>query len=114
MGIISDKDLKEAIMRVLGTDVIRDSITVTLEELKEIVNVIPSVTGDFPITSVCRDDLEPYDFDIEKISDDDMRELADRMEDDYCEQLFRESMVIIAEDALHFPKLSDREEEEQE
>lgn len=114
MGTIRDKDLKEAIMRVLGIAIIRDPITVTLEELKEIINVIPSVTGDFPITSVCRDDLAPHGFDVEKISDEDMKELADRMEDDYCEQLFRDSMKIIAEDALHFPKLSDREEEEQE
>lgn len=109
METISDKDLKEAIMRVLGIAIIRDPITITLEELKKIVNIIPSVTGDFPITSVCRDDLEPYGFDIEKISDDDMRELADRMEDDYCEQLFRDSMNIIAEDVLHFPKLSNQE-----
>lgn len=113
MGTISDKDLEEAIMRVLGIAVIRDPITVTLEELRKIVDVIPSVTGDFPITSVCRDDLEPYGFDVDKISDDDMRELADRMEDDYCEQLFSTSMIIIAEVVLHFPKLSDREKEQE-
>ena len=42
----------------------------------------------FPITSVHRDDLEGQGFDVEKISDDDMQNLAEKMADDYCEQLF--------------------------
>ena len=59
--------------------------------------------GYFPITSVHRDDLQGAGFDVERISDDDMKELADKMANDYCEQLFWESMEIIAE-ILGFPK----------
>ena len=60
--------------------------------------------GYFPITSVHRDDLQGAGFDVEKISDDDMKELASKMADDYCEQLFWSSMEIIAGDILGFPK----------
>lgn len=59
--------------------------------------------GYFPITSIHRDDLQGAGFDAERISDDDMKELADKMAKDYCEQLFWESMEIIAE-ILGFPK----------
>ena len=60
--------------------------------------------GYFPITSVNRDDLASKGFDVRKISDGDMRELASKMADDYCEQLFWSSMEIIAEDCLGLPK----------
>lgn len=59
--------------------------------------------GYFPITSVHRDDLQGAGFDVERISDDDMKELADKMANNYCEQLFWGSMEIIAE-ILGFPK----------
>lgn len=60
--------------------------------------------GYFPITSVHRDDLASKGFDVRKISDGDMRELAKKMANDYCEQLFWCSMEIIAEDCLGLPK----------
>lgn len=60
--------------------------------------------GYFPITSVHRDDLASKGFDVRKISDGDMRELAKKMANDYCEQLFWDSMEIIAEDCLEFSK----------
>ncbi len=53
--------------------------------------------GYFPITTVHRADLEAKGFDISKITDDQMEELAKRMANDYCEQLFWDSMTIIAE-----------------
>lgn len=59
--------------------------------------------GYFPITSVHRDDLKAKGFDVDKISDDDMEELAQKMGNDYCTQLFWESMELIAE-FLNFPK----------
>lgn len=62
-------------------------------------------SGYFPITSVHRDDLEVKGFDVKKISDDDMRELAEKMSNDYCEQLFANSMEIIASEILDFPKV---------
>ena len=53
--------------------------------------------GFFPITSVCRDDLRARHFDADKVTDEQMQELARRMANDYCEQLFWDSMEIIAE-----------------
>lgn len=98
---VTEKDLREAIMRVKGIVIVDPQ---KIEDLKKIVEILPAVTGDFPITSVCRDDLGDYDFDVEKITDDNMRELADKMGDDYCEQMFHESMKIIAED-MGLPKI---------
>lgn len=103
MDYISNKDLKEAIMRVLGIAIIRDPITLTLKQLKDIIAILPSTTGDFPITSVSRVDLAACGFDAEKISDENMEELADKMEDDYCEQMFYESMKEAA-GYLNLPK----------
>lgn len=54
----------------------------------------------FPISSVCRNDLESKGFDISNVTDSEMSELADKLGDDYCEQLFWSSMEIIAEDCL--------------
>lgn len=59
--------------------------------------------GDFPITSVHREDLAHKGFDIRNISNQDMEELARKMSNDYQDQLFWESMVIIAEE-LNFPR----------
>lgn len=53
--------------------------------------------GFFPITSICRDDLKARGFDADKTTDEQMQELARRMANDYCEQLFWDSMEIIAE-----------------
>lgn len=57
----------------------------------------------FPITSVSRADLQAYGFDTRFITDGQMCKLADKMADDYCEQLFWTSMEIIAE-GLDFPR----------
>lgn len=89
------------------------------QELKSYFNAIEKPTnmeksfqnqlnsGYFPITSVHRNDLEAKGFDIKKISDDDMEQLAEKMANDYCEQLFWDSMEIIASDILDFPKAKD-------
>ena len=42
--------------------------------------------GYFVITSVHRNDLARTGFDVEKISDNDMDKLAEKMADDYCNQ----------------------------
>lgn len=61
--------------------------------------------GYFPITSIHRDDLATKGFDIRRISDSDMKQLADKMASDYCNQLFWSSLKILAEDGMHFPRL---------
>ena len=53
--------------------------------------------GFFPITSICRDDLKARGFDADKATDEQMQELARKMANDYCEQLYWDSMEIIAE-----------------
>ena len=53
--------------------------------------------GSFVISRVHRDDLEAIGFDTSEVDDDTMDELADRMGDDYGNQLFWESLESIAE-----------------
>jgi len=57
----------------------------------------------FIISRVGRDDLQHIGYDISEVDNDTMAELADRLGDDYCEQLFWGSLEIIA-DILNIPK----------
>jgi len=62
----------------------------------------------FPITSVCRDDiihafrnsdvLEQVKKKVEMMDDTEMKYLASKLADDYCEQLFWNSLKIIFEE----------------
>ena len=52
---------------------------------------------DFSITSVCRADLESIGFDTTTVDDATMKALAEKLADDYCDQLFWSSLEIIAE-----------------
>ena len=61
--------------------------------------------ADFKITSVCRADLEHIGFDTASVDDATMKKLAEKLADDYCEQLFWGSLEIIA-DYLKIPKHS--------
>ena len=51
----------------------------------------------FPITSVSRADLAGLGFDASQVSDEKMQRLASKMADDYLEQLYWSSLIIIAE-----------------
>lgn len=51
----------------------------------------------FQITSIHKDDLEHAGFDASKVSDGDMEDIAKKLADDYCEQLFWIALPIIAE-----------------
>lgn len=62
-------------------------------------------SGYFPITAIHRDDLASKGFDTRNISDATMEHLARKMADDYCEQLFWDSMVVIASDRFDIPRL---------
>ena len=57
----------------------------------------------FPVTTVSRTDLQACGFDTRFITDSQMCDLAKKMANDYCEQLFWSSMEIIA-DGLDFPR----------
>ena len=65
--MVTTENIKEAIMRVCGIAIVRDKIELSLDELKQIVEIMPQVTGDFPICSICRDDLAGKGYDVEKI-----------------------------------------------
>jgi hypothetical protein len=52
----------------------------------------------FPITTVCRADLEQAGFDITDVDDDTMSELASKMANAYCDMGFLEDLKILAED----------------
>jgi hypothetical protein len=60
--------------------------------------------ADFPITSVCRADLDSIGFDTGAVDDTTMRELAEKLAEDYCGQLFWSSLEILAEH-LKIPKV---------
>lgn len=63
--------------------------------------------GYFQVTAAHRDDLRFKGFDVSNVSDGDMKLLARKMADDYCEQLFWPSMEIIAEVSVKIPKTSE-------
>lgn len=60
--------------------------------------------GFFNITAVQRDDIQFAmkwsDAQVNQITDDMMREIARKMADDYCEQLFWDHLPIIVEFVL--------------
>lgn len=78
--------------------------------VQTIVSKLLERDGYFYITSVHRDDLETRGFDTSGVTDEEMRRLARKMGDDYCTQMFHESMEILAE-CMGFPKREDSDEE---
>lgn len=62
------------------------------------------MSKEFKITSVTREDLESRGFDTTNITDEQMERLAQKMCDDYLEQMFWISLDIIAEDIIGIPK----------
>jgi hypothetical protein len=54
--------------------------------------------GGFPITSVARGDLESLGFDASNVTDDQMAEIADHMQDAYCDDAFWVELDVIADD----------------
>lgn len=55
---------------------------------------------DFSITSICRADLISAGFDITGVTDENMRELASKMADAYCDNGFWIDLEIIAKERL--------------
>jgi len=69
---------------------------------KKIITNITETTSekrykDFPITSVCRADLESAGFDATNVDDGDMLYLASKMANAYCDMGFWEDLKILAE-----------------
>ena len=99
-------------MRATGLVIVRDKIELSINDIQKIIDVLPEVTGDFPITSVCRDDLTRYNIDIDKVTDSDMACIADKMCDDYCDQLYWESLGVIVNECMSLPKIREDNEED--
>ena len=62
--------------------------------------------GEFPITSVAREDLESQGFDASNVTDDQMAEIADHMQDAYCDDAFWVELDVIADD-MGIPRKDD-------
>jgi hypothetical protein len=62
--------------------------------------------GGFPITSVAREDLESQGFDASNVTDDQMAEIADKMQDAYCDDAFWVELEVIADD-MDIPRKDD-------
>jgi hypothetical protein len=62
--------------------------------------------GGFPITSVAREDLESLGFDVSAVTDDQMAEIADHMQDAYCDDPFWVELETIADD-MDIPRKDD-------
>jgi hypothetical protein len=62
--------------------------------------------GGFPITSVAREDLESQGFDASNVTDDQMAEIADKMQDAYCDDAFWVELDVIADD-MDIPRTHD-------
>lgn len=66
----------------------------------------------FNISALSRDDLESIGFDASDVDDDTMERLADKLGEDYCEQLFWTSLEIIAEEGFSIPRKESEKDEE--
>ena len=53
----------------------------------------------YPISFLHINDLEEEDFDTKKISDNDMKSLAEKMNNDYCNWMFWDSLTAIANES---------------
>ena len=58
----------------------------------------------FKVTAVSREDLQREGFNVTNVDDSDMTEIARKLADDYCEQLFWLSLEIIADQGFDIPK----------
>lgn len=68
----------------------------TIED-EAILDEISKYDGYFPITSIHRDDLKQSGFETRNVDDATMERLASKLSDDYCNQLYWESLDIIAD-----------------
>ena len=75
-----------------------------LQEIDLAINSVNQNQEFFPITSVCKDDIFHIFGDdseakeiIKKMDDEDMKILSSELSDDYCEQLYWDSLKTLVE-----------------
>ena len=66
--------------------------------------------GGFPIAAVAREDLESKGFDASHVTDDQMAEIVDHMQDAYCDDAFWVELEVIADD-MDIPRTAEGTEE---
>jgi len=106
---ITDNEIQEAYFN--GKDVQRYSFDEFFDNLNDdLINLdthwVRTIDDDknyYPISSLHLDDLEHLGFDVSKVTEGDMITLANKLSDDYCEQLFWNSLEILAE-AIGIPR----------
>lgn len=83
--------------------------------ITEAIPVRKFTQSTFSISRLSREDLEQLGFDTSDVDDKTMQRIADKLGDDYCEQLFWISLEIIAEEGFNIPRKegwSDDDEDE--
>lgn len=83
-----------------------------IEYITEAIPVRKFSKDKFKISALSREDLESIGFDASDVDDDTMERLADKLGEDYCEQLFWTSLEIIAEEGFNIPRKESKEDEE--
>jgi hypothetical protein len=108
LRLVGNENLYGCEVKFGPDDVCTGYLSHIIDYIHETDNVSDVTEGQkfFKITSVSRDDLEVVGFYTKDIQDHEMKTLARKMADDYCEQLFHTSMEIIAE-FLNFPRVWD-------
>lgn len=93
---VNTSEVPADILNSLDVEIVGDHAYVSDELMSD---------GYFKVTSVHRDDLRQVGIDANEVTDGQMRDLARKMANDYCEQLFWESLRIIAVECMELPKL---------
>ena len=65
----------------------------------------------FVISRLSREDLDSIGFDSSDVDDKTMQRLAEKLGEDYCEQLFWTSLEIIAEERFNIPRKNSEDDD---
>jgi len=93
-----------------------DLVDIAYGHISFITEAIPVRTFSqetFSISRLSREDLEARGFDASDVDDKTMQRLAEKLGDDYCEQLFWSSLEILAE-CFGIPRKEEEDDEEEE
>lgn len=105
--MISKKQAKKLVSKLIGGNIILDDcpVSLTIADIQTLVDLVPSVTGDHPIITVCMDDLASCGYDTNKLSEQDIADVANKMSDYFSEDFY--TYLRDAADFLELPKISE-------
>lgn len=94
-------------VEIASMDVFTGHLMTIIESLPETDKVqdVSIKTTDFNILSVCRDDLKDIGYSVAYVQDHEMAKIASKLGDNYCDNLFWDSLESIA-DSMKIPKIS--------